>query len=110
MLPRLRVVTGDEIALGPGKADLLALVGETGSIREAASRLDMSYMRAWKLIQTMNTCFRDPVVVTERGGHVRGGAKLTETGVKALSLYRQMEQTCLQNTEPDWKELSGLLR
>ena len=110
LLPRLRIVWTEEIALGPGKADLLALVDETGSIREAAERMNMSYMRAWKLIQTMNACFREPLVVAERGGNVRGGARLSKTGHKALALYRQMEQTCLQKTQETWRELSNLLR
>ena len=110
LLPRLRVVCAEEIALGPGKADLLALVDQTGSIREAAERMNMSYMRAWKLIQTMNACFREPVIVAERGGNVRGGARLSKTGRKALALYRQMEQTCLQKTAQSWTELSSLLR
>jgi molybdate transport system regulatory protein len=110
LLPRLRVVCAEEIALGPGKADLLSLVDETGSIREAAERMNMSYMRAWKLIQTMNACFREPLVVAERGGNVRGGARLSKTGQKALALYRQMERTCLQKSEKSWRELSSLLR
>src|SRR5437667_9894211 len=66
--PRMRVLCGEDIALGPGKADLLALIGETGSIRESAERMGMSYMRAWTLIKTMNACFREPVVVTLGAG------------------------------------------
>jgi molybdate transport system regulatory protein len=49
------------IAFGPGKVDLLALVAKTGSIREAAERMEMSYMRAWTPIKTMNACFREPL-------------------------------------------------
>ena len=81
--PRLRISSGKDIALGPGKAELLALVSETGSISEAAKRMEMSYMRAWSLIQTMNACFKEPVVEAVRGGHKRGGAELTETGRRA---------------------------
>src|SRR2546430_7301564 len=66
--PRMRVLCGEGIALGPGKVDLLALIGETGSIREAAERMGMSYMRAWTLVKTMNACFREPLVVTLGAG------------------------------------------
>src|SRR5256885_5067105 len=86
--PRMRVLCGEGIALGPGKVDLLALIAETGSIREAAERMGMSYMRAWTLIKTMNACFREPLIVSSRGGKERGGAVLTETGRTALKLYR----------------------
>ena len=78
--PRFRIMQGGKIALGPGKADLLRFVMETGSIGEAAKRMAMSYMRAWSLIQTMNACFKEPVVETVRGGSERGGAELTATG------------------------------
>ena len=59
--PRLRVVRGEDIALGPGKARLLELADDTGSIAKAARQMGMSYMRAWTLIRTMNRCFRTPL-------------------------------------------------
>ena len=108
--PRLRVVCGDDIALGPGKVDLLALVGKTGSIREAADRIGMSYMRAWTLIRTMNACFKEPLVVTARGGPGHGGATLTDTGRKALKLYHGMEADCVGAMKIRWKQLRRLLR
>jgi molybdate transport system regulatory protein len=107
--PRLRVICGEDIALGPGKVDLLALVLETGSIREAAERMHMSYMRAWTLIRTMNACFKQPLVETVRGGKTGGGARLTETGRKALALYQEMEAACLGATKPAWQKLEPLL-
>ena len=84
LVPRLRIVTGKDVAFGPGKAELLALVGETGSIGKAAKRMGMSYMRAWSLIQTMNQCFKEPLVLAARGGPEHGGAELTETGRRVL--------------------------
>lgn len=108
--PRLRVLHGDEIALGPGKADLLALVAETGSIREAAERMHMSYMRAWTLIRTINQCFKDPLVASTRGGKTGGGAHLTESGQKALEIYQSMECNCVAATTHEWALLKKLLR
>ncbi len=109
LLPRLRVVCGGDIALGPGKVDLLALVQETGSIRKAAERMNMSYMRAWKLVQTMNSCFKEPLVRRVRGGAAGGGAQLTETGELAIQLYREMETNSQRATEKQWKQLISLL-
>src|SRR5262245_5882931 len=108
--PRVRVQCGEDIALGPGKVDLLALIAETGSIRVAAERMNMSYMRAWTLIRTMNRCFKEPVVAAVRGGKKGGGAQLTNTGRAALALYQQMEADCLAVTRADWKKLQILLR
>ena len=65
---KLRVMYGTEIAIGPGKAELLAAIAETGSISASAKRLGMSYRRAWLLVDTMNRCFREPVVASATGG------------------------------------------
>src|ERR1700728_3507289 len=82
--PRFRVRLGKDIAFGPGKADLLEQVRETGSIAEAAEQLGMSYMRAWTLIKTMERCFAEPLLKVSRGGAEHGGAKLRANGVKAV--------------------------
>jgi molybdate transport system regulatory protein len=107
--PRIRVMTGGEIALGPGKVAVLAAVEEHGSLVDAARALEMSYMRVWRLVQTMNACFREPLVETRRGGRVHGGAALTPTGAAVLALYRRMERDSLAAMAPAWEELRGLL-
>ena len=66
--------------------ELLEHTRETGSIAEAANRMGMSYMRAWTMVKTMEDCFRQPLVKVERGGAAHGGAKLTETGERAVVL------------------------
>ena len=101
---------GDKIAFGPGKLELLELVAETGSISDAAKRMDMSYMRAWSLIQTINACFKLPLVQTARGGNERGGAELTAAGRRVLKLYRQMEQISLHATADLWNQLKQFMR
>jgi len=108
--PRLRVVRGAEILLGPGKADLLSAIGRHGSLRAAARELGMSYMRAWSLVRTMNGAFREPLVAASRGGAGHGGATLTLTGARVLALYRAMERASLAATAADWRRLSRLLK
>ena len=108
--PRFRVLFRDEIALGPGKVELLKAIQATGSIRQAASHVGMSYMRAWLLIRTMNRCFRQPVVLSERGGATRGGATLTETGTAAIKLYDRLEADSLAITQKTRLKLTSLLR
>lgn len=107
---RFRVRLGDEVALGPGKADLLEGIAAVGSIAEAAKQLDMSYMRAWTLVKTMNRCFRTPLVAVTRGGTERGGAQLTPTGRRVLELYRSLEQVSRTAVAPTWEELQTLVR
>ena len=108
--PRFRVLCGKQIAFGPGKAELLQGVAETGSIGQAAWRMKMSYMRAWSLVQTMNRCFKQPLVTAAHGGEGGGGgAALTETGRRVLALYRQMERAALRAAAGPWKRLRRLL-
>jgi molybdate transport system regulatory protein len=107
--PRIRVLSGGEIALGPGKVAVLAAVEEHGSLADAARALGMSYMRAWRLVQTMNACFREPLVETRRGGRVHGGAALTAAGAAVLALYRRMERDSLAAMAAAWEELRGFL-
>ena len=51
---RIRVVLGPGVMIGPGKADLLEGIRETGSIAAAGRRMGMSYKRAWTLVEGMN--------------------------------------------------------
>lgn len=104
--PRIRIVGDDDtIVLGPGKADLLEAIAETGSIRGAAEQLGMSYMRAWTLVRTMNASFRSPLVEKERGGGAHGGATLTPRGKRVLRLYRAMEEKSLRSIARLWEKM-----
>jgi len=107
--PRIRVLHGSSIALGPGKAELLAEIESDGTLAGAARRLGMSYSRAWHLLQTMNACFREPLVETTRGGSGHGKASLTPTGRAALDLYRRMERDSRAALDAAWRELAPLL-
>lgn len=107
LVPRLRLKAGDTIALGPGKAQLLELIQQHHSISAAARALKMSYRRAWLLVDTMNTCFEQPLVLTATGGTQGGGAELSAEGLKVLSLYRQYEKAVAER--PELASLSALL-
>jgi molybdate transport system regulatory protein len=105
---RIRILCGDEPALGLGRAELLARIRETQSIAQAARDMGMSYMKAWKLIQSMNRCFREPAVEVQRGGKGGGQARLSATGARALDLYRRMEADSLAATRTLALELGQL--
>jgi len=107
---RLRVVLERDIALGPGKADLLETIGATGSISAAARGLGMSYKRAWLLVDTMNHCFRAPLVESAKGGSAGGGAQLTQLGAEVLRRYRAMERRAMRGASADLAALKRLLR
>src|SRR5437773_12473702 len=88
---RLRITRGDDIAVGPGKVDLLEAIASTGSITAAARQLGMSYRRAWLLVDTMNGCFEEPGVAAEAGGKRGSATRRTATGRRANPHYRPIE-------------------
>lgn len=106
---RLRILFGPEIAVGPGKVALLAAIAETGSISAAARSLGMSYRRAWLLADTMNRCFRSPVVEATPGGRGGGGARVTALGREMLERYQAMEKTAIDSVRGQMAEFSRLL-
>jgi len=107
---RLRITRGEDIAVGPGKIDLLEAIAATGSITAAARRLGMSYRRAWLLVDTMNRCFKNPVVDAEAGGRRGGGTQLTAVGAEALQRYRKMEKLAASAAAIELRKLQRLLR
>jgi molybdate transport system regulatory protein len=107
---RLRILFGEDAMLGPGKAELLEGIRETGSIAAAGRRMRMSYKRAWMLVEEMNAAFAAPLVSSARGGQGGGGAHLTETGEEVLRLYRIVEATATQAAAREIKALRALLR
>jgi molybdate transport system regulatory protein len=88
---RLRLVLAPGIAIGPGKADLLEGISETGSIAAAGRRMGMSYKRAWQLADALNGYFSEPLIEAVKGGKAGGGARLTKLGENVLMRYRRME-------------------
>lgn len=95
------------VRLGPGKAQLLELIEEHGSIRAAGASIGMSYRRAWLLADEINRMFREPSISTRHGGKSGGGAGLTEFGKELLSRYRRMEATMLKAADEDLQWLSS---
>jgi molybdate transport system regulatory protein len=87
----IRVDLSPSLAIGPGKIRLLELIEETGSISAAGRAMDMSYRRAWLLLDELNQTFREPVAITAHGGRSGGGASLTPFGKRLVQGYRRME-------------------
>ncbi|WP_296578321.1 winged helix-turn-helix domain-containing protein [Phreatobacter sp.] len=109
-LVTLRVDFAPGVRLGPGKADLLEGIRDTGSIAAAGRRMGMSYKRAWMLVETMNAMFAEPLVTSSKGGRDGGGAELTEAGLTVLSAFRAMEEKLRTSSAGEIATLSRLLR
>lgn len=88
---KLQLFCGDEIAMGPGKADLLDAIAAHGSIAAAGRAMGMSYRRAWLLVDAMNRCWAEPLVLTAPGNARGGGARVSGFGAQVLAHYRALQ-------------------
>lgn len=109
LIPKIRILIGAVVAIGPGKADLLQAIARTGSISAAARAMGMSYRRAWLLVDALNAAFRRPLVETVTGGRRGGGARVTELGEEVLRRYRAMEARASRSVASDLKRFAGLI-
>lgn len=107
---KLRIYNEDEIAFGPGKAELLQAIHATGSISKAAKQMNMSYRRAWQLVDTMNRNFISPLVTTQTGGSHGGGAQVTAFGLEVVEKYQQMQTIAKQSVESEMVDFSKLIQ
>ena len=107
--PQIRILFRKAIAMGPGKADLLRAIDETGSISAAARQMEMSYRRAWLLVDTMNQSFKSPVVVTLTGGKAGGGAAVTEFGKEVLQRYNAMEEKASASVAKELRRFTDMM-
>lgn len=87
---RIQLRVDADTRIGPGKISLLEAIARAGSISAAARELEMTYRRAWELIDHMNKAFGQPLVVGHTGS--AGGASLTELGSDVVRRFRLVEE------------------
>lgn len=105
-----RLLLGQTRMFGPGKAQLLDAIEETGSISGAGRALGMSYRRAWLLVDALNRDFRERLVETAMGGSARGGAQLTPFGLEVRAQYRRIEAKTKRALAAELKAFGALAR
>jgi molybdate transport system regulatory protein len=93
--------------IGPGKVELLEQIAAFGSISAGARQMNMSYKRAWELVEEMNRIFGKPVLDTQKGGRKGGGAQLTALGLAVVGRFRAMERAALAAAEPHFAALEA---
>ncbi len=107
----IQLYCGDEIAIGPGKADLLDTIMREGSISGAGRAMGMSYRRTWLLVDAMNRCWTGPLVETVAGGSRDKGAHVTPLGYQVLQHYRALQdQIASAASSPDHAALASAIR
>ena len=107
LLPSLsvRIDLDREGRIGPGKIELLENIRKFGSISAAGRAMDMSYKRAWDLLDEINRICRQAAVERQTGGKNGGGAALTPFGISLVARYRKIERDAASAVK---KELAAL--
>ena len=93
--------------LGAGKVALLESIDKTGSISAAGRAHQMSYRRAWLLVDELNQFFATPVVAAHHGGARGGGAALTDQGRRIVALYRDAEAKMREAAQREIEAIEG---
>jgi molybdate transport system regulatory protein len=106
-LPSLsvRIDLDAEGRIGPGKIQLLENIHTCGSISAAGRAMDMSYKRAWDLVDEINRICRHAAVARQTGGKNGGGAILTPFGMSLVTRYRKIERDAASAVRKDLQAL-----
>ncbi|WP_149241126.1 LysR family transcriptional regulator [Dyadobacter sp. 32] len=102
------VFVDDVKFFGKGRLQLLELIQETGSISKAAKEMGMSYKKAWRMVDELNTFGKSPYVIASKGGIHGGGTEVTETGKQVMDAYHRLGEK-LQTIIEQEKNLLDLI-
>ncbi len=105
---RIWIEADDHVFLGEGRIRLLKAIDETGSLSKAAKSLQMSYKKAWKLIDSVNKSTEKPVIITSIGGKNGGGAELTSYGKSLISAFEEINKGCWEYLDTQIGKLDNL--
>ena len=95
--------------MGPGKAELLVAIQETGSIAAAGRKIGMSYQKTRQLVDEMNQCFVSALVEGFKGGAQGGGTQLTAVGCEVLERFQKMQARAEAAIVKDLEEFQRFL-
>jgi molybdate transport system regulatory protein len=91
---RIWIEFEDNVLLGEGRIQLLKAIEQTGSLSNAAKSLNLSYKKAWHLIDSVNKSSKEPVIITSIGGKGGGGAQLTKHGKDLINVFDEINKNC----------------
>ncbi|MEP1487402.1 MAG: LysR family transcriptional regulator [Algibacter sp.] len=91
---RIWIESGNNVLLGEGRVHLLKAIQETGSLSKAAKSLNISYKKAWQLLDSVNKSAKQPVTINSIGGKGGGGAELTEYGKSLIVAFDDINRNC----------------
>ena len=105
---RIWIESDDNVLLGEGRVHLLKAIQETGSLSKAARSLNISYKKAWQLLDSVNKSAKKPVTINSIGGKGGGGAELTEYGKSLILAFDDINKNCWQFLDQQLEKIKNL--
>lgn len=93
--------------LGPGSWQLLSLIETTGSVRLASQQMGISYSKAWKVLDNLETQAGFPILIRQPGGKNGGETCLTGPGRQLLETFERFERECTQAVHTIFEKYFG---
>ncbi len=100
---KIWIETDDGILISEGRIQLLKLIESTGSLNKASKQMNISYQKAWKLVDASNKASKEPLIATQVGGNKGGGTVITPYGKSLIESYEKINVAC-------WKFLGEQLK
>ena len=91
---------------GPGPVELLERIADTGSISQAAKQMQMSYKKAWEIINMLNTQSAQPLVITQAGGNSGGGSIITSEAKEIIAWHQSLRERFKAFLKKETEELN----
>ena len=105
---RVWIEYDNHVLLGEGRVQLLKAIDETGSLSKAAKSLNLSYKKAWNLIDSVNKSAKKPVTIKSTGGKGGGGAELTEYGKSLIQVFDDINNRCWEFLDVQLQKIENL--
>ena len=105
---RIWIETKGNVLLGEGRVHLLKAIEKTGSLSKAAKSLNLSYKKAWHLLDSVNKSAKKPVTTNSIGGKSGGGTNLTEYGKVLISTFDDINKNCWEFLDNQLEKIKDL--
>ena len=105
---RIWIESNDKVLLGEGRVKLLKAIDETGSLSQAAKSLNISYKKAWQMLDSVNKSAEKPVTINNIGGKGGGGAELTEHGKSLIMIFDEINKNCWSFLDQQLEKIKSL--
>lgn len=105
---RIWIESEDKVLLGEGRVHLLKAIQEMGSLSKAAKSLNISYKKAWQLLDSVNKSAKKPVTINSIGGKGGGGAELTDYGKSLVVVFDEINKNCWEFLDKQLEKIEQL--